>query len=798
MKDEKSKEEKLEKNKNENQEISRSKTMNSPKKPDKKSSIYFSLSPEYKFMDQKYFPTKEKFFGVKTSPEKINLRSYSPPSHSAILNYYSINPQGEIPHNFAHKKDNKTLQDKIEPFVKDETNNNGEIKNNLKFEDDEEEEESNEDAFMLSINNINKNDITEPYKKNENNINSNNEDNSNNIILNESIKSEYLNDNKSKSNTDLSNHEISVKDIINKSEFKPYIPNIYRNLKGNDNKNFYNNYSNISPNYNTMNNYFSMNYPNNNIIENQDQTQNFFYKGDHYQINTANDHKKNENQKPGEIRSITEEDSVITITSNNKVIKRINPTTYLNESIEFLSFNILILAQDQAGCRFLQEKIESDPGTVVPIFYKALIPHLLILIKDHFGNYLIQKIFQYLNPEDFKTILNILSPEILNIGSDIHGTRVIQNLVNYLSTPELVNLFLSIIKPYLTSLLKEMQGVHIIDKFISSHPECEYEINKIIVDNCSLLATHKHACFFLQNIIELPNKPLKSELIKNLIDICSVLIIDQFGNYIIQTILELKNNKYSSDITLIISDNAPYYSKHRYSCNVIEKCFDICGKKEKNILIEKLSSPQIISELILDDHGNYVIQKVLNCADNIKREEILNVIKPLIPKIKETTFGEKLLDRLYYLYPILNNDKNYNKEYQNNWKNKNYGYNKNKKYHKKKNYNYKEKFNNQENKNNTNINKNDNTINNQNINDNSNNIINNNNNNLHIENKEENEIKSDNSFVDEEQDFKEIKNNNNNTIENKKKIKKKKGKKKKKSPDESKDENKEKDNNNTE
>ena len=37
MKDEKSKEEKLEKNKNENQEISRSKTMNSPKKPDKKS-----------------------------------------------------------------------------------------------------------------------------------------------------------------------------------------------------------------------------------------------------------------------------------------------------------------------------------------------------------------------------------------------------------------------------------------------------------------------------------------------------------------------------------------------------------------------------------------------------------------------------------------------------------------------------------------------------------------------------------------------------------------------------------------
>ena len=45
-------------------------------------------------------------------------------------------------------------------------------------------------------------------------------------------------------------------------------------------------------NYEMNDGYFSMNYPNNNIIENQDQTQNFFYKGDHYQINTANDQEK--------------------------------------------------------------------------------------------------------------------------------------------------------------------------------------------------------------------------------------------------------------------------------------------------------------------------------------------------------------------------------------------------------------------------------------------------------------------------------------------------------------------------
>lgn len=70
--------------------------------------------------------------------------------------------------------------------------------------------------------------------------------------------------------------------------------------------------------------------------------------------------------------------------------------------------------------------------------------------------------------------------------------------------------------------------------------------------------------------------------------------------------------------------------------------------------MEKLSSPEIVAELILDDHGNYVIQKVLQCADEDTKENILKNIIPLIPKIKEVTFGERLLNRLYISYPQLN------------------------------------------------------------------------------------------------------------------------------------------------
>ena len=87
------------------------------------------------------------------------------------------------------------------------------------------------------------------------------------------------------------------------------------------------------------------------------------------------------------------------------------------------------------------------------------------------------------------------------------------------------------------------------------------------------------------------------------------------------------------------------------------------------MFVEKLSHPEILEELILDDHGNYVIQKALHYADTKTKENMLKNIIPLIPKIKEVSFGERLLSKMYATYPQLNANSNYN--YKNNTNNPN-------------------------------------------------------------------------------------------------------------------------------
>ena len=916
-----------EKNENQMQDYINNIT-SSPKQSQNDSYTNKLLSPE-QTMNQKFFPSKENYFGIKTSPKNTG-RPISP-VHSPILDYYAglspkkdelntspkndyynnlnLNPNnfsGKLSPNFNYspstifndqksnkdvrnsfsnnftfqnfnnnEEDSKTLQEKMAPFVrKTDANNfirkssfpsNNDEKNENQF--DEDEDEDNEEAFTLTFDNFDDDLLKDPklilesdnlqiQKKPSTGMNSSsNIINNSNSNININNTSEQIGTNLNEKNliekqegekANNSNSQIDenmVKNIINKKEFKPYIPNKYRNKAQNLNniKNpvegqMYSPYENneMEEYLNFMNNDMEnkipenveqyINFRSNNIgfennnkfsldkndfskkqseLDNDNLYNNFYYNGDNYKISNFKEYKKKDYLKTGEIPSISAADIVTAITANNKKIKRIDPNTYLNESIEYLSYNIFPLAKDQAGCRFLQERLEKDPITTTEHFYKAIIPYVLPLAKDPFGNYLIQKLFYYLSPEKIKKIMEIISPTILDIGSNSHGTRVIQHLINFLSNKELVDFFLNNIKPFVIPLLKELNGTHIINKFVNEHPECADEINKIIVENCSLLATHRHGCCILQKMIEGSDKKLKESLINNLIDNCFVLIIDQFGNYVMQSILLLNESKFSSAIAMKICDNILYYSKHRYSSNVIEKCFDFCAKKEKKKLIEKIMTPEIISELIMDEHGNYVVQKALYYSDYKEKETILNIIKALIPKIQTISFGEKLLMRLYSIYPQLNPNSHYeegiaaNDYMDNNYYNKGYKGkgNKNKGKKKKKNNYYgdnegydakdsnnADKFDSNNKIMNNYYNINNNTIN-ININSNPDNMGNNKitltNNNMVGNNININPLEN-NNMIDSQANIGKLDNNNDNNFEPKKKKKKKKGKKKKK------------------
>ena len=339
------------------------------------------------------------------------------------------------------------------------------------------------------------------------------------------------------------------------------------------------------------------------------------------------------------------------LTKKNKKAKRLDPSSYNNLPLTELVGNLYAMASDQGGCRYLQKLIDDDPLNSTKIIYQALLDNLLKLVNDPFGNYLIQKIFSTLSHEQLHQVIYIFSPHFIEIGSNPHGTRVLQHLINFLTNDYLKEYFLSVLVPFVVPLLKDLNGTHIVQKFAFDNPKYANYINKIIIENSATLATNRHGCCVIQKYFELYTGDLLQQLLDTLIENCLMLVVDQFGNYVIQTILLMNNQKCGNDITKKITENVSYYAKHKYSSNVVEKCFDYCDGLVKQKLICTLIKPEIIQDLIFDEHGNYIIQKALSCSDSETQRIMLQIIVPLFDKLKTVPFGERIITRLTKTYP---------------------------------------------------------------------------------------------------------------------------------------------------
>ena len=387
-------------------------------------------------------------------------------------------------------------------------------------------------------------------------------------------------------------------------------------------------------------------------------------------IESENNNLEKETNNPNsiKIKSLKPEDLIPT-KIKGRTILRINPLVYKNESYEFLSSNLYILLKDQLACKYLQEKLDTDTFKAIYYFYPSLLQNLLLLIKDSFANYFIQKICYYLNEEQIDKILEIIRPEFFDISSDNHGTRAIQGIMNTLQTKKLRNSFFDIIKPIFINLIYDLNGIHIIYKFINEFPEFLNATNNIIADNCVNLGTHKRGCFFVQNYLMMLRGNHNNHynfIIEKLLNICLILITDKVGNYLVQFLLTLGNKGIISCIVNKIINNISYYCKLKYSNFVIEKLISSATFKDKNRIIEKISSPEILTDLIFNEQGNYIIMKALIDSNDEQKNCIYNIINNLEEKIRQFPHGENFLSRIN---TIKNSCNKYSK-YKNNDENK--------------------------------------------------------------------------------------------------------------------------------
>ena len=386
-------------------------------------------------------------------------------------------------------------------------------------------------------------------------------------------------------------------------------------------------------------------------VQNQSKEKHYTHKNSNFRLKSEMQEINNTTkQEKKEIKKITSEDLIVTQINPNRTILRINPTIYLNESYEFLSYNLYLLLKDQLACKFLQERLEIDTYNCIKNIFPALIPNMNELIKDPFANYFIQKMFLYLNEEQLIYVLKTIEPDILDISIDSHGTRVIQGIMNLLTTEKLKKFFFDIIKSVYINLINDFFSVHIIYKFINLFPEFWDVSNTIITDNIIAIATNKRGVVFLENYLSTLYKYyLRQQVIQAILKNCLILIIDPCGNYIVQYLLSFKDSNITLNIINQVINNISFCSKHKYAYYVIQKILLHSNYSEKQKILEKITKPEIINDLVFDQKGNFIIIEALNYVDNNQRNLIFNNINNLKQQIEELPEGKKFLEKIQKL-----------------------------------------------------------------------------------------------------------------------------------------------------
>ena len=531
------------------------------------------------------------------------------------------------------------------------------------------------------------------------------------IDNNKSTKDEQKEQKSIELETNLNNLSLGISSINNDFYYKNKNNNLNMNksfismndIRGFNDVNLINNFDNINMNHsqnNLGNNYFLNNSFNNGqfnneffnsqkeILLNQDNAnnQNRIINQNCYQINieklnihnqinniNQNYNINNINEKDMSKRSIKSNDSQKSKDSNNS--NKLNQSMNLN----YLINNIEKLTENQSGCRLLQNKLQQYPFYSNNI-YQALKTKLNLkkLSIDSFGNYLIQKVLEYL-PNDLVQdyFNNTIYPSFMEIALNPHGSRVIQKLFGRIYTSEeMMSKFNQCLQNSMLEIFLNQSSTYIIITYISyiKYPNNQI-IYSFIVKNIYFIATHKHSCCTLQKCLEEGNQIQRQEILMALAYISNQLFNDQFGNYAIQYALSLKDKVANQIIISQYLNNFQNNISNRISSNVYEKVLEYCDFQTRQNIIKNLCNFETVKNLLYNSYGNYVLQKTILVANEPYRSLYLKYIAPLIDGLKSLPNGYIIIHKILNQFPELqgfsknNTNKNQNMNMNKNMKN---------------------------------------------------------------------------------------------------------------------------------
>uniref|UniRef100_A0A8C6R9V0 PUM-HD domain-containing protein n=1 Tax=Nannospalax galili TaxID=1026970 RepID=A0A8C6R9V0_NANGA len=253
------------------------------------------------------------------------------------------------------------------------------------------------------------------------------------------------------------------------------------------------------------------------------------------------------------------------------------PNLQLRDLIGHVEFS-----QDQHGSRFIQQKLERATSAEQQMVFNEILQAAYQQIMDVFGNYVIQKFFEFGSLDQKLALATHICGNVLPLDLQMYGCYIIQKALESISYDQQSEMVKEL-DGHVLKCVKDHNGNHVIQKYI----EC------IQHSLCSSLMLSKDKCLYFQPI----------------------LTDDQYGNYVIQRVPEHGRPEDKSKIVSEIRGKVLALSQHKFASNVVEKCVSHASRAERALLIDEVCCQNdgphsALYTMIKNQYANYMLQKM--------------------------------------------------------------------------------------------------------------------------------------------------------------------------------------------
>uniref|UniRef100_A0A673IS32 Pumilio homolog 1 n=1 Tax=Sinocyclocheilus rhinocerous TaxID=307959 RepID=A0A673IS32_9TELE len=340
----------------------------------------------------------------------------------------------------------------------------------------------------------------------------------------------------------------------------------------------------------------------------------------------------------------------------SRLLEDFRNNRYPNLQLREIAGHVMEFSQDQHGSRFIQLKLERASPAERQLVFNEILQAAYQLMVDVFGNYVIQKFFEFGSLDQKLALAERIRGHVLSLALQMYGCRVIQKALEFIPSDQ-QNEMVRELDGHVLKCVKDQNGNHVVQKCIECvQPHALQFIIDAFKGQVFALSTHPYGCRVIQRILEhcLPEQTLP--ILEEIHQHTEQLVQDQYGNYVIQHVLEHGRAEDKSKIVSEIRGNVLGLSQHKFASNVVEKCVTHSLRAERAMLIDEVCSMadgphSALYTMMKDQYANYVVQKMIDVAEPTQRKIVMHKIRPHIATLRKYTYGKHILAKLekYYM-----------------------------------------------------------------------------------------------------------------------------------------------------